>query len=224
MGEGWATSLSIGEITGIISAVAAVFGAGWVLYTYYERRHSLPGLTISSLSGPGRLKPVPGTQPFFDEVLKANVYPEGVKAAFLLQHNQAGSAAVSLTAVSLNVERVAGREGQLPDWSIDATKRPPAAAAKMKRAENFKLTLDETAVESAYWKGIKLDSKNFLESADGMQDFHIDLLANDETAELAFDVSLVSEGLYRLRFDFTYVAAGKTAIEQSDEILVCMED
>lgn len=221
MGESRLQTITIGQATAIVTALVAVFGLLWTVYVYFVSQPSTSDLSISSLADIGRLKAAHGIDPLFDEEYQAAIYPEGVRAAFIVVHNRAGKAPVTLTDIDLEIERVSGRNPRLSKWLIDATERSPAGLGK---ADVFKLTLAGERVESAYWKKKRLKGENFLEVADGSDDFRFDVMPTEPSSELVFNIRTVETGLYRVRFRFTYFVEGRSSTKLSEDIMIYMEE
>ncbi|MBE9564870.1 MAG: hypothetical protein IMF17_06450, partial [Proteobacteria bacterium] len=114
-------NLTIGEMTALVSAIVAVIGLIWGVYKYYKPRSVSSDITISALRDAGRLKGVAGVEPFSSSEYQSAIYPEGVRAAFLIAHNLASNDPVTLTDISLDIERVSERNPELSKWMIDAS-------------------------------------------------------------------------------------------------------
>ena len=211
-------NLSIEEIIAVGTAIIAVFGVVW---RYFFPKQPTSDITISSLSDTGRLRGVHGVEPYPSEEYQTAIYPEGVRAAFLLTHNRTSNIPITLTVINLDIERVAQRKPNLSKWLIDASKRPPAGLGK---ADVFKLTLVGEEIETAYWNKQRLNTRNFLELADGSEYFRFDLMPDEAPRELLFDIRSIEAGLYRIRFMFTYFIAGQERTKTSESILIYMEE
>lgn len=214
--------MSIGELTAIISAVVAVLGLLWGIYVWFVQKLSSADLSISSLADPGRLNAVHGVNPFYSKEYKATIYPEGARAAFVAVHNQKGQAPVTLTDISLEIERVSGKNAEFSQWLIDAAGRPPAGLGQ--KADIFKVTIAGEQVETAYWNTKSLDTHNLFQTSDGSEDFRLDFLPNKPSKELVFDIRVVETGLFRIRFNFTCFTGRRSITRKSDDIMVYMEE
>jgi hypothetical protein len=212
--------MSIGELTAIISAVVAVMGLLWGIYVWFIQKSSSADLSISSLADHGRLNAVHGVDPIYDKEYQAAIYPEGARAAFVVVHNQEGHAPVTLTDISLEVERISGQNSKFSQWLIDATERPPAGLGK---ADVFKVTIAGEQVETAYWNKKSLDKNNLFQTSDGSEDFRMDFLPNKPSKELVFDIRVVETGLYRIRFVFTYFTGRRSITKKSEDIMIYIE-
>jgi Domain of unknown function (DUF4062) len=178
-------------------------------------------LTISSLLGGWRLRPLDGHPVLAVAGFESSVYTGGVRLSFTLAHNGQGGRPIHLHAIVPEVlEHLPGEQPGL-DYRVQGD---ALFGAGVRQPRVFSLTLESGRVKHARWMldagaGVAAARSENLLDTDPPRVLHF-TDARDDIEELQGTITLRSAGLVRLRFAFHYSVAGQDRTKYSDPVLL----
>lgn len=178
-------------------------------------------LTISSLVGGWRLRPLDGHPVLRVPGFEPMVYTGGVRLSFTLAHNGQGGRPIHLYAIVPEIlEYVAGPQPRL-DYRVQGD---ALFGAGVRQPRVFSLTLESGRVKSARWMldagaGVAAARSENLLDTDPPRVLHF-TDARDDIEELQGTITLRGAGFVRLRFAFHYSIAGEDRTRRSDPVLL----
>ena len=183
-------------------------------------------LTISSLRGGRRLRPLSGHPVLTPEGPDAPVYTGGVHVTFTLAHNGAGTRSINLHAMELEVQKfTAGAQPALA-YIVEGAE---VIGAGIARPHVFSVAVRGLTVAPARWvldrttnAVSQARSENFLDT-DDPRVLTFPAGAND-IEELQGTITARQPGLYEVRFLFHYSVGGEDRQHASDTIRVYMDE
>jgi hypothetical protein len=183
-------------------------------------------LTVSSLRGGWRLRPLPGYPLLNPEGSDAPVYTGGVRLSFTLAHNMQGSQSIHLYA--LVPELLEYRAGPQPGLAY-AVAGDKVIGAGVKQPHVFALRMRDGTVEPARWMPGSTGGEVLRSTSENMLDTKPPrVLAftpdREDIEELQGTVTAGEPGLYVLRFVFYYSVAGEDRQQVSDAIRIYSRD